>query len=66
MADEILYAVADSIATITLNRPERRNALNTAMMDALAQRFDALERDTSVRAVVIRGAGTAFCSGLDL
>ena len=66
MADEILYAVADSIATITLNRPERRNALNTAMMDALAQRFDALERDTSVRAVVIRGAGTAFCSGRDL
>jgi len=66
MADEILYAVADSIATITLNRPERRNALNTAMMDALAQRFDTLERDTSVRAVVIRGAGTAFCSGRDL
>ncbi len=66
MADEILYAVADSIATITLNRPERRNALNTALMDALAHRFDALESDTSVRAVVIRGAGQAFCSGRDL
>ena len=36
MADEILYAVADSIATITLNRPERRNALDTALMEALA------------------------------
>jgi enoyl-CoA hydratase/carnithine racemase len=66
MADEILYAVADSIATITLNRPERRNALNTALMDALARRFEALERDTKVRAVVIRGAGAAFCSGRDL
>jgi enoyl-CoA hydratase/carnithine racemase len=66
MADEILYAVADSIATITLNRPERRNALNTAMMDALGRRFEALEGDASVRAVVIRGAGPAFCSGRDL
>ena len=66
MADEILYAVADGIATITLNRPERRNALNTALMEALGRRFDALECDTSVRAVVIRGAGTAFCSGRDL
>ncbi len=66
MADEILYAVADSIATITLNRPERRNALNTALIEALAHRFDALESDTSVRAVVIRGAGQAFCSGRDL
>jgi len=66
MADEVLYAVADGIATITLNRPERRNALNTALMDALSRRFGALESDTSVRAVVIRGAGQAFCSGRDL
>jgi enoyl-CoA hydratase/carnithine racemase len=66
MADEILYAVADSIATITLNRPERRNALNTALMDALARRFEALESDGTVRAVVIRGTGAAFCSGRDL
>jgi enoyl-CoA hydratase/carnithine racemase len=66
MADEILYVVADSIATITLNRPERRNALNTAMMNALARRFEALESDGTVRAVVIRGAGAAFCSGRDL
>jgi enoyl-CoA hydratase/carnithine racemase len=66
MADEIVYAVADSIATITLNRPERRNALNTALMEALGRRFEALEHDASVRAVVIRGAGTAFCSGRDL
>src|SRR5215470_15651556 len=48
MADEILYAVADGIATITLNRPERRNALNTALMEALGRRFDALEREADV------------------
>lgn len=66
MADEILCAVADGIATLTLNRPERRNALNTAMLDELHRRFDELERDARVRVVVIRGAGTAFCSGRDL
>jgi enoyl-CoA hydratase/carnithine racemase len=66
MADEILYAVADGIATVTLNRPERRNALNTAMLDELRRYFDGLERDARVRVVVIRGAGGAFCSGRDL
>src|SRR5881296_3232387 len=66
MADEILSSVADGIATLTLNRPERRNALNTAMLDELRRRFDELERDARVRVVVLRGAGTAFCSGRDL
>ena len=66
MADEILSSVADGIATLTLNRPERRNALNTAMLDELRRRFDELERDARARVVVIRGAGTAFCSGRDL
>src|SRR5438445_11817451 len=66
MADEVLCTVADSIATVTLNRPERRNALNTATLDELRRRFDELERDARVRVVVIRGAGTAFCSGRDL
>src|SRR5437773_1873595 len=66
MADEILSSVADSITTLTLNRPERRNALNTAMLDELRRRFDELERDARARVVVIRGAGAAFCSGRDL
>ena len=66
MADEILCALADGIATITLNRPDRRNALNTAMLEGLHRRFDELERDARVRVVVIRGSGTAFCSGRDL
>src|SRR3989442_2346320 len=66
MADEILCTIADGIASITLNRPDRRNALNTAMLDELHRRFNELERDARVRVVVIRGAGTAFCSGRDL
>jgi enoyl-CoA hydratase/carnithine racemase len=66
MADEVLCTVADSIATLTLNRPERRNALNNAMLDELRRRFDELERDPRVRVIVLRGAGSAFCSGRDL
>jgi enoyl-CoA hydratase/carnithine racemase len=66
MADEILASVDDGVATVTLNRPEKRNALNAALLDALAARFTALEADRSVRVVVLRGAGRAFCSGRDL
>ena len=66
MADEIQCAVADGIATLTLNRPEKRNAMNRALLDGLRERFDALEDDRDVRVIVVRGAGTAFCSGMDL
>jgi len=66
MADEILCAIADGIATVTLNRPDKRNAMNTAVLDGLRARFDELEESRDVRVVVIRGAGTAFCSGMDL
>jgi enoyl-CoA hydratase/carnithine racemase len=66
MADEILCAVADGIATITLNRPESRNALNSVVLDGLRRSFDELDRDAAVRVIVIRGAGPAFCSGMDL
>ena len=66
MADEILCAIADGIATITLNRPEKRNAMNTAVLDGLRRHFDALDEDRDVRVVVVRGAGKAFCSGMDL
>jgi enoyl-CoA hydratase/carnithine racemase len=66
MADEILASVNDGVATITLNRPEKRNALNAALLDALTARFTAVEADRSIRVVVLRGAGRAFCSGRDL
>src|SRR5207249_3510146 len=48
------------------NRPEKRNALNTPMLDALTARFDELDARSDLRVVVLRGAGTAFCSGRDL
>ena len=66
MADEILCDIADGIATLTLNRPEKRNAMNTAVLDGLRQYFDDLEEKGDVRVVVVRGAGKAFCSGMDL
>jgi enoyl-CoA hydratase/carnithine racemase len=66
MSDEVLCTVADGIATVTLNRPEKRNALNRAVLDGLTRHFDALEADPAVRVVVVRGAGPAFCAGMDL
>lgn len=66
MAEEIFCTVQDGVATITLNRPEKRNALNTALLEGLTRIFHDLETQTAVRVVVIRGEGKAFCSGLDL
>ncbi len=66
MADEILCTVQDGIATLTLNRPEKRNAINLAMMDGLLAYCDDLEQRRDVRVVVLRGAGTVFCAGRDL
>jgi methylglutaconyl-CoA hydratase len=54
------------IATITLNRPERGNALNQTMLDELAEQLKALATDDTVRIVVLRGAGKHFCTGADL
>jgi enoyl-CoA hydratase/carnithine racemase len=51
---------------LTLNRPERLNAFNAAMIDELAHYFGRLMRDPSVRVVVLRGAGRAFCAGVDV
>jgi enoyl-CoA hydratase/carnithine racemase len=66
MADELLCAIDGGVATVTLNRPEKRNALNAAVLDGLRATFARLEDDRSVRVVVLRGAGRAFCSGMDL
>src|SRR5437773_3195921 len=66
MADEILCEISDGIATLTLNRPEKRNAMNTAVLDGLREYFDDLEEKGDVRVVVVRGAGKAFRSGMDL
>ena len=66
MADEILCTIHDHIATITLNRPEKRNALNSAALQELSATVASLEDHPDVRVVVIRGAGKAFSSGRDL
>jgi len=66
MADEILTSVADGIATVTMNRPERRNAMNGALLSGLRAAIDELDGRKDVRVVVVRGAGPAFCSGMDL
>jgi enoyl-CoA hydratase/carnithine racemase len=66
MADELRCSVRDGIATVTLNRPEMRNALNTALLEGLAACFGEVDRDRAVRVVVVRGEGKAFCSGMDL
>ena len=66
MSDEILTSVADDIATITLNRPDKRNAMNAAMLSGLHRAFDDLDARRDVRVVVVRGAGPAFCAGMDL
>jgi len=57
---------ADGVATLTLNRPQARNALSMALMKALQDALDAIREDPSVRVVILRGAGPAFCAGHDL
>lgn len=65
-ADVLRVDVADGVATLTLNRPEKRNALNRALVDALRAAFAATAADPAVRVVAIRGAGQDFCAGADL
>ncbi|HYP52923.1 MAG TPA: enoyl-CoA hydratase-related protein [Pyrinomonadaceae bacterium] len=62
----ILYAVEGAVALITLNRPEKRNALNDALVEGLKAALRRADADGGVRAVVLTGAGADFCSGADL
>jgi enoyl-CoA hydratase/carnithine racemase len=62
----VLYAVSDHVATITLNRPERRNALNPRAYAEIEAAFRAAAEDNEARCVVVTGAGAAFCSGEDV
>jgi enoyl-CoA hydratase len=63
---EVLYDVQKGVALVTLNRPRQRNALNQALLTALYDALEAAAADTAVRAVLLTGAGSAFCAGLDL
>ena len=62
----ISYGVADGVATITLNRPDARNALNRAMCEELVAAAAVATADGDVRLVLVRGAGPVFCAGADL
>jgi len=64
--ETLRYDVADGVATLTLNRPERLNAVNTTSINDLVAAFDAADADDAVRAVIVTGAGRAFCAGADL
>jgi len=67
MAEEVLKIDRQgNFVTLTMNRAEKRNALNVALMQALDQAISSIEGDNETRAVIIRGAGSSFCSGLDL
>jgi enoyl-CoA hydratase len=64
--DLVLRTDSDGVATVTLNRPEKLNALNPAMFAELRARLDAVAADESIRCVVLTGAGRSFCAGHDL
>jgi methylglutaconyl-CoA hydratase len=64
--DLLSYSVDGGVARITLNRPEKRNALNPELIAALGEALAISSRDTKVRVVLIAGAGKDFCAGLDL
>ncbi len=60
------YTVQERIAIITLNRPEKRNALSFELIDALKQTLDRAEADERVKAIILKANGEAFCAGADL
>jgi len=66
MNDTLSYQIENGIATVTLNRPEKMNALSTDLFEALITAGEAIKVDKSVRVVILHGAGKAFCAGLDM
>lgn len=66
MTDVVTLSVDTGIATVTLNRPDQRNAINQSVTEALRQIFDRIEADPAIRVTVLAGAGPVFCAGMDL
>jgi enoyl-CoA hydratase/carnithine racemase len=65
MSDRVSCTITNGVADVRLNRPDKLNALDQAMFDALVETGEALKADRSVRAVVLSGEGRGFCAGLD-
>ncbi len=63
---QILFDVADHVATVTLNRPDRLNAFTGTMMNEIIDVLDHTDANDDVRAVIVTGAGRGFCAGADL
>ena len=66
MSDRVTVEIENHVAELTLNRPEKHNAVDLAMFEALIEAGEALAKNTDVRAVVMHGAGDNFCAGIDL
>ena len=64
--ETLRYEVADHVCTLTLNRPDRLNAVTSTMIEELIAAFDRIDAADDVRAVIVTGAGRAFCAGADL
>src|SRR2546429_6668654 len=62
----LLYGRRDTVATITINRPDNRNALGTDTVKELRQAFDQAKHDEAVPVIILTGAGRVFCAGADL
>lgn len=65
MSERVIYTIENGVADVRLNRPEKMNALDPAMFEAITATGKELAADKSIRAVVLSGAGKAFCAGLD-
>ena len=66
METHLIEAASDGVATLTLNRPDRLNALSTPILDGLLEALPRLARDPAIGAIVLTGAGRAFCAGGDV
>jgi enoyl-CoA hydratase/carnithine racemase len=66
LSDEVRYEVADHVATLTLNAPDRMNTISGPMLQAISARLLQADADPEARCIVLTGAGRAFCAGLDL
>ncbi len=64
--NDLLYEVSEHVATITLNRPDRLNAISGPMLESFSQAFRDADADRDVRVIILTGAGRGFCAGLDL